>query len=759
MENRFYLQDVANYSSSLRRIILVEGLLYAALVLFDILRLNTEVGVAFISRLSVLVFALEVYAISKWFKDKRALTYWSIGLVAYTTVVYMVVAIYFSNASYMMVCLSVITFVIVLFLIQAKWILTNIVALLIILFFFIATFGKYDLIPAERVAAVLTTFAATLVVSLIYLRMCRAKRYQYYQNMSLEKQNESLEDQVEHRTEILNIVNQIATALLESQVETFSESLLACMEKLGVSMDVDRVYIWENHMEGEELYCTQIYEWSGEAEAQQGNELTVSVPFPGDWYPNLSANKCVNGIVDDFPEYEREHLKAQGIVSIIVVPVFLYDKFWGFVGFDDCVNVRLFTDAEEAILRTASLLFGHAYVRNATTVDLVAAKEEAMANAKAKTDFLANMSHEIRTPINAITGMVSIAKKTDDKSDVSRYLDNIDGASRQLLSIINDVLDMSKISAGKMVLANVPFQLDAVLERVKSIIRGQAVEKNLSFSSDSIGELPTVLVGDDTRLAQVLINLLSNAVKFTPDGGAIQLISEFAGKDEQGFSKLRFIVKDTGIGISKEQISSLFAEFEQADRSTSRQYGGTGLGLPISKSLARMMGGDIEVDSEVGVGSCFILTVLMQEGSPNMLEQATEDAKEASYDFAGRRALLVEDIEINREIVKTMLDEYGLDIVEAENGQIALELFEKEPQRFDIIFMDIQMPVMDGYVATKQIRSLPDPKAKEIPIIAMTANAFAEDIQQCLDAGMNDHIAKPIDFAALASTVAKYLHP
>ncbi|MDL2254635.1 response regulator, partial [Ruminococcaceae bacterium OttesenSCG-928-I18] len=712
----------------------------------------------FISRLTVLAFAIAIFAMSKRFKDKRALTCWSISLVAYTTVVYLAVAIYFSDASYMMICLSVITFIIVLFLIQAKWAVTNIVAFTIILVFFIATAGRYDLIPAEQFASVLTVIVTTAVVSFIYLHMCRAKRIQYYQNISLEKQNESLEDQVEHRTEIVTIVNQISAALLESQVETFDQSLLGCMEKLGVSMDVDRVYIWENHMEAEELYCTQIYEWSGEAEAQQGTELTVSVPFPDDWYPNLSANKCVNGIVDDFPEYEREHLKAQGIVSIIVVPVFLYDKFWGFVGFDDCVNARLFTDAEEAILRTVSLLFGHAYVRNATTLDLVDAKEEAMANAKAKTDFLANMSHEIRTPINAITGMVSIAKKTDDKSEVARCLDTIDGASRQLLSIINDVLDMSKISAGKMVLANTPFQLDTILDRVRSIIRAQATDKNLSFSAESIGQLPAVLVGDDTRLAQVLINLLSNAVKFTPDGGSIQLISEFMGKDKQGLSKLRFMVKDTGIGVSKEKIPSLFAEFEQVDRSTSRQYGGTGLGLPISRSLARMMGGDIEVDSKVGTGSCFTLTILMREGSLNMLEPIPVEVEEIAYNFAGRRALLVEDIDINREIVKAMLDEYGLDIVEAENGQVALDLFGKDPQRFDIIFMDIQMPVMDGYLATEQIRSLLDSKAKEIPIIAMTANAFAEDIQQCLAAGMNDHIAKPIDFDALASTVAKYLH-
>ncbi|MDL2218042.1 response regulator [Christensenellaceae bacterium OttesenSCG-928-M15] len=760
LEKRFHIQDISSYSAILRRIVLIEGLLYAALVLFDLLRLGAGVGIAFAGRLSVLLFAFAIFIFSKRVKDKRKLTCWSIALVAYTAVEYLIVAIHFSNASYMMICLSVITFIVVLFLMQARWAATNIVAAAIILVFFIATFGRYSLMPAEQFAALMTIIATTAVVSLIYLRMCRAKRVQYYHNMALEKQNESLEEQIEHRTEILNIVNQISTILLGSQVESFDKSLLSCMEKLGVSMGVDRVYIWENHMEGDELYCTQIYEWSGEAEPQQGNDLTVSVPFPDAWYPNLSVNQCVNGIVDHFPEYEREHLKAQGIVSIIVVPVYLYDQFWGFVGFDDCEKARLFTSAEESILRTASLLFGHAYVRNATTVDLVVAKEEAMANAKAKTDFLANMSHEIRTPINAITGMVSVAGKTDDKAEISRCLNNIDGASRQLLSIINDVLDMSKISAGKMELANVPFRLEAILERVESIIGAQAAEKNLRFSTETKGQLPAALIGDDTRLAQVLINLLSNAVKFTQKGGSVRLITEYLGQEEQEeleFAKLRFSVIDTGIGIPAEQIDSLFVEFEQADRSTSRKYGGTGLGLTISQSLARLMNGNIDVESEVGAGSRFTLSVCIRKGAPGLLEPTGDELVEEQYDFTGRRALLVEDIEINREIVKAMLAEYGLDIVEAENGEIALQVFKNDPEQFDIIFMDIQMPVMDGYVATGQIRALPYPNAKRIPIIAMTANAFAEDVQKCLEAGMNDHISKPIDFVALKSTIAKHL--
>lgn len=558
---------------------------------------------------------------------------------------------------------------------------------------------------------------------------------------------------------IINTVNEISAVLLGTSVEDFDQNLFTSMGRLGESLKMDRVYIWHNHMVGDELYCTQIHEWSGNAEPQQGNELTVSVPFPADWYPNLSADLCINGVVTSFPEYEREHLQAQGIVSILVVPIFLYNEFWGFMGFDDCQKERIFTDAEEAILRTAGLLFGHAWVRNETTLDLVKAKEEALASAKAKTDFLANMSHEIRTPINAIMGMAEIARKSEDKEQVDECLERIKTASQQLLSIINDVLDMSKITAGKMTLSHKPFKLKDVIQNLEDIVATQVAEKNQTFDIRFYGEFAPVLIGDEVRLTQVLLNLLSNAVKFTGEGGAIGLTIEVSERQE-GREKYRFVVADNGIGINADRIDVLFSEFEQEDQSTSREYGGTGLGLSISKGIATEMNGQIEVESEQGKGSRFTVTVWFETGLEEQIDQSEkepEPEKAASYDFSGKRALLVEDMEINRQIVTAMLTGYGLEIDVAINGQEAVEKMEAAPERYDLIFMDLQMPVMDGYEATRRIRQGDYPQSKQIPIIAMTANAFAEDAKRCLEAGMNSHIAKPIDFEKLLLTIAQYL--
>lgn len=574
-------------------------------------------------------------------------------------------------------------------------------------------------------------------------------------NRGLEAANNRLGDEVRQRTRLLGAVNEISTELLGSDAEGFDSAILKSMGMIGTSMNVDRVYIWKNHYEDEELYCTQIYEWSGGAEPQQGNDLTISVPFPPDWYPKLSKNLCVNGIVREFPQYEREHLEAQDIVSLMVVPVFLHDEFWGFVGFDDCRNERHFPEVEEAILRTIGLLFTTSVLRNEMTVQLMQAAEEALASSRAKSDFLSNMSHEIRTPINAITGMAAIARGAESRMEAERCLDRIDAASRQLLSIINDVLDMSKIEAGKIELGEDVFTLNEVLSNVRSIIGVQVKEKKLSLSTEFDPELPEVVVGDDMRLSQVLINLLSNAVKFTPEGGNIFFAARKLESREDGFDELEFVVEDTGIGISEEQQQYLFMKFEQADRGISRKFGGTGLGLAISKSLAVLMGGDIWVDSEVSRGSRFTVRIRIKRGAPHMLRSKESFLDRSEDVFFGLHALLVEDIDINREIVNAMLEHTGLEVDEAGDGAVALEMIRAEPDRYDLIFMDLHMPVKDGYTTTQEIRAMKNERAGKIPIIAMTANAFSEDIQRCLKLGMNDHISKPIDFDELIIKIGK----
>ena len=576
--------------------------------------------------------------------------------------------------------------------------------------------------------------------------------------------NSVLEREIDQRSKLLHTVNLISDELLSSGSETFDTMLYRSMERIGTALEIDKVYIWSNSRQGEELFCSQVNEWTRVAEPQQSGDQTTPQPFPHEWLQTLSENKCINNITRVYSDDLRHYLQGRGILSIILVPVFIRSEFWGFVGFADCRNERLFTDIEEAILRTVSLLFATSVLRNEMTSDLIRTTEIALAASNAKSDFLANISHEIRTPLNAITGMSSIARKSDSIDDIYLCLDRINAAVKQLLSIINDVLDMSKNEAGKIDMMEEPFNLVSTLHNVISIMFTQAEQKQLSFITELSSDLPEAVVGDETRLSQILINLLSNAIKFTPKGGRVSFSAEIVESlsDDHsldGYAHLVFTIQDTGIGIAAETLPKLFNKFEQADAGISREFGGTGLGLAITKRIAEMMHGNIEVVSVLNEGSCFTAHVLLLKTSDEMaiIREGTERAPTKNT-FADRRALLVEDIEINREIIIAMLDDTGIQIDIAENGRMAVDIFEGNAEKYDIIFMDLQMPIMDGYTATEHIRALDVPTAKSVPILAMTANAFAEDIRKCIDSGMNDHISKPIDYTGLIDKIRKHLH-
>jgi PAS domain S-box-containing protein len=380
---------------------------------------------------------------------------------------------------------------------------------------------------------------------------------------------------------------------------------------------------------------------------------------------------------------------------------------------------------------------------------------------QAKSDFLSRMSHEMRTPMNAIIGMTKIAEKTDDVSRLKHCLSTINTSSAHLLGIINDVLDMSKIEAGKFELEKIPMNIEKMLAKVSNIISDNIEKKNQKLDINMAKDLETDYIADDLRLSQVITNLLSNAVKFTPENGNITLTVEKTGS-KGNVNTLRFSVTDTGIGMSKEQIARLFNAFEQADGSISRKFGGTGLGLAISKNIVEKMGGRIWVESEEETGSCFIFEVDLERASAhegaalNSPEVKTDTAAEIP-DLSGVNIILAEDVEINREIFIALLEETHIIIDTAENGLAAVSKFRENPEKYDLIIMDVQMPEMDGYEATRTIRAMDTPKAKNIPIIAMTANAFKEDVERCLEAGMNDHLAKPIDEKSVIEKITRYL--
>lgn len=381
-----------------------------------------------------------------------------------------------------------------------------------------------------------------------------------------------------------------------------------------------------------------------------------------------------------------------------------------------------------------------------------------MKTAQAKNDFLAKMSHDIRTPLNGIIGMNYIAssKVPPECIQVTDCLEKVDIAAKYLLGILNDILDMSKIESQELHLSASPFTLKSLQEGIEPLVLSQMEGKKIRFIIDAPDAGDCNYLGDELRLKQILVNLLSNAVKFTEGGSVTLAIRVRPAANET--DEVTFIVRDTGKGMSKAFMDHIFTPFTQENESIAASYGGSGLGLSIAKSFVEMMEGTIEAASEPGKGSEFTVTLLLEktEQEKGMTEESQDTERICS--FEGKRLLLCEDNDLNAEIAQVILEDFNLKIDRAENGKIGVELYEHSaPGYYAMIFMDVRMPQMDGYEATRTIRALERPDAKQVPICALSANAFSDDIRQSMEAGMNEHLAKPLDVGLLADVLKKYL--
>ena len=387
--------------------------------------------------------------------------------------------------------------------------------------------------------------------------------------------------------------------------------------------------------------------------------------------------------------------------------------------------------------------------------------KDADAASVAKSEFLSKMSHEIRTPMNAIIGFSRMAKKADDPIKVNGYIDNISSSSDYLLELINGILDISKIEANKMTMDIQKMSLKKMISEIEIMLVSQMVKKKQKFYINIPENIPDWIYCDETKLKQILVNLTANAIKFTPEDGEIFINASLIKKTENACN-IEFIVRDSGIGIDDYGIKKLFEPFEQADGTITRKYGGTGLGLAISKKFVEMMNGTINATSVVNEGSSFIFDIWVDivgdSDIPTEIKSTKKSTGSTTVDCTGKTFLVAEDSAVNQVIVKDLLEGFGATIEFANDGQECVDMYSKNPELYDIIFMDIQMPVMDGFEATKNIRNSEIENAKTIPIIAMTAEVFQEDINNSLNAGMNAHLGKPLDVGQVAEAINETLN-
>lgn len=605
----------------------------------------------------------------------------------------------------------------------------------------------------------------------------KKKVYESIKSLKKEGDNVGVNYRVRHKNgEILHVLGDIKL-LVENGELRYQRFLLDCTEQKLEEKRVER-----SHMElvyalsiDYSLVCFfNLNTGIGMRIQNSGtNGDLVDSIFSGELYMEESLGRYINEFV-----YEADRDIMRQALSLKNLEAEIAENNIYYIYYRVCIGDKILHYQIKAVRvgdweEDKGIVLGFRSVDAETRKDME--KRDLLENAllqannasKAKSTFLSNMSHDIRTPMNAIVGFTNLAiAHIDNKSQVEEYLEKIKTSGNHLLRLINNVLDMSRIESGKIQLEEKPCRLPDILESLHSILQSDINAKHMKFTIDTKKVVNEDIYCDVLRLNQVLLNLLSNSVKYTNNGGSVSMrVTEKEGAPK-GYANYEFHIKDNGVGMSDEFLTHIFEPFEREKNSTQSKIQGTGLGMAITKNIVDMMGGTISVKSEQGVGTEFILSLMLRlySNTEKMLsESAASGIKEENARLTGSahtgRILLVEDVELNQEVATAILSDAGFKVEVADNGKIAVDMLKNsEPGYYQLILMDVQMPVMNGYEAAKEIRGLDNDKLSSIPIIAMTANAFEEDKQEAIRCGMNGHIAKPIDVDNLFKTLGKIMH-
>ena len=570
----------------------------------------------------------------------------------------------------------------------------------------------------------------------------------------LARERNKMEKKSAHHSELIEITNKVASALLAPVNEdNFEASLIECMKLIGCHMNADRVQIWQNEMVGDILHYTLRYDWASNNVDNNLVPIGASLGYSVAWRELFLRGGHINGPVSELEPEDRQAMESIGLKSTLTIPLYSRGEFWGIACIDDCGRERVFSDDEVNMLTSAGLMLVNSITRHEQSIQLGKmneqlsdALERATVASKAKGDFLSNMSHEMRTPMNAIIGMTSIGLKAHDVEQKNYALNKIEGASIHLLGVINDVLDISKIESGKFELSPSEFNFEKMIIRVINVTSMRVDEKKQELSVYVDRKIPQSLFGDDQHLAQVITNLLGNAIKFTPNEGTIKLQAYFMG-EENGVCEIKFSISDSGIGMSAEQQAKLFQSFQQAESSISRKYGGTGLGLAISKNIVEKMDGSIWAESELGKGATFTFTFKMPRGESKIVQ--------TEIDWPEISILAVDDDPYILQELKGIVEDFGGHCDVAASGAEAFTLIEQS-DGYNFFFLDYRMPDMDGIELAAELRKRIGAN-EDVHIVMISAVDFSMISDKAKEAGVNMFLPKPLFPSTVSDTISTLL--